>query len=293
MKEEREYGLFTAISMIVGIVIGSGIFFKSDNILVYTNGSVIKGIILFCLAAVGIVFVSLTIATLATKTTKPGGIITYADEYIGRKTAGCFGWFQVFIYFPVLVGVVSWIVAVYICMLFGWKSTPKNLGVIGGAAFIVIFSINYFSAVLGGFFQNFSTILKVMLLGVLAVAGFIFGDPHVITQGSNEVTGSFGAVTPIAFSYDGWDRWVVSTSISNEIKNSRKNLSIALILGPLFVLVAYIFYFTGISVLLGPEEIMRLGDNHVNAAVTMIFGNRGAKIFSSNSFYAGYYLECD
>lgn len=98
MKEEREYGLFTAISMIVGILIGSGIFFKSDNILVYTNGSVIKGIILFCLAAVGIVFGSLTIATLATKITKPGGIITYADEYIGRKAAGCFGWFQVFIF---------------------------------------------------------------------------------------------------------------------------------------------------------------------------------------------------
>lgn len=49
--------------MIVGILIGSGIFFKSDNILVYTNGSVIKGIILFCLAVVGIVFGSLTIAT--------------------------------------------------------------------------------------------------------------------------------------------------------------------------------------------------------------------------------------
>lgn len=183
------------------------------------------------------------------------------------------------IYFPVLVAVVSWIVAVYICMLFGWKNTPENLAIVGGIAFIVIFSINYFSAVLGGFFQNFSTILKVMLLGVLAVAGFIFGDPHVITQRSNEVTGSFGALAPIAFSYDGWDRWVVSTSISNEIKNSRKNLSIALILGPLFVLVAYICYFTGNSILLGSEEIMRLGDSHVNAAVTMVFGAAGAKVF--------------
>lgn len=158
-------------------------------------------------------------------------------------------WMVSGIYFPVLVAVVSWIVAVYICMLFGWKNTPENLAIVGGIAFIVIFSINYFSAVLGGFFQNFSTILKVMLLGVLA---------------------------SIAFSYDGW---VVSTSISHEIKNSRKNLPIALILGTLFVLVAYIFYFTGISVLLGPEEIMRLGDNHVNAAVTMVFGEAGAKVF--------------
>ena len=50
--EKREYGLFTAIAMIVGIVIGSGIFFKSDNILIYTGGSIIKGVLVFSIAAV-------------------------------------------------------------------------------------------------------------------------------------------------------------------------------------------------------------------------------------------------
>ena len=67
-KEKEEYGLFTAIAMIVGIVIGSGIFFKSDNILVYTNGSIIKGVAVFVIAAIGIIFGSLAIAVLATKT---------------------------------------------------------------------------------------------------------------------------------------------------------------------------------------------------------------------------------
>ena len=114
-KEKEEYGLFTAIAMIVGIVIGSGIFFKSDNILVYTNGSIIKGVAVFVIAAIGIIFGSLAIAVLATKTTKPGGVITYADEYAGRKIAGAFGWFQVFIYYPSLLAVVSWIVGVYMC----------------------------------------------------------------------------------------------------------------------------------------------------------------------------------
>lgn len=278
MKREKEYGLFTAITMIVGIVIGAGIFFKSDNILVYTGGSVIKGVMLFCLAAMGIVFGSLTIAILATKTTKPGGVITYADEYIGRKVAGCFGWFQIFIYYPALIAVVSWIVGVYMCMLFNWNSTPENLTLIGIVAFVIIFGINYFSAILGGFFQNFSTISKVILLLVLAIAGFIYGDPKFVAH-SGDIVGTFGwlgALAPIAFSYDGW---VVSTSISHEIKNSKRNLPIALIFGPLFVLAAYIFYFVGISILLGPDEIMRLGDAHVNAAVTMIFGNAGAKVF--------------
>ena len=280
MKEKQEYGLFTAITMIVGIVIGSGIFFKSDNILVYTNGSIIKGVILFCLAAIGIIFGALTIAILAAKTDKPGGLITYVDEYVGHRAAGAFGWFQVFIYYPALGAVISWIVGVYMCMLFGWESTPENMGLIGLIAFLLCYVINYYSAILGGAFQNFSTVSKVLLILILAGAGFIFGNPKLITT-SNFVMqeGSFmwlGALAPIAFSYDGW---VVSTSISHEIKNSKRNLPIALIVGPIFVLFAYIFYFVGISILVGPNRIMELGDAHVNEVVIMLFGDFGAKVF--------------
>lgn len=280
MKEKQEYGLFTAITMIVGIVIGSGIFFKSDNILIYTNGSIIKGVILFCLAAVGIIFGALTIAVLAARTDKPGGLITYIDEYIGHKAAGAFGWFQVFIYFPALGAVISWIVGVYMCMLFGWESTPENIGLIGVLAFLLCFSINYNSAILGGVFQNFSTVSKVGLILILAGAGFIYGDPKVISSSQViENSNSFmwlGGLAPIAFSYDGW---VVSTSISHEIKNSKRNLPIALIIGPIFVLFAYVFYFVGISILIGPSRIMELGDAHVNEAVMTLFGSYGAKVF--------------
>lgn len=279
-KEKEEYGLFTAIAMIVGIVIGSGIFFKSDNILVYTNGSIIKGVAVFVIAAIGIIFGSLAIAVLATKTTKPGGVITYADEYAGRKIAGAFGWFQVFIYYPSLLAVVSWIVGVYMCMLMGWEATPERMAIIGAIAFLGCYTINYFSALLGGFFQNFTTISKVILIGVLAIAGFKYGDPKIITNAEMLAAGGalawLGALAPIAFSYDGW---VVSTSISHEIKNSKKNLPIALIIGPIFVLVAYVLYFVGISIFVGPERIMELGDAHVNEAVTMLFGTAGAKIF--------------
>ena len=281
MHKEKEYGLFTAIAMIVGIVIGSGIFFKSDNILVYTNGSIIKGILVFTIAAIGIIFGSLTIAVLASRTTKPGGLITYIEEYIGPKVAGAFGWFQVFIYFPAILSIVSWIVGVYLCMLMGWEGTPERVGFIGLIAFLIIYFVNYFSALLGGAFQNFSTVSKVVLIAVLAIAGFIYGDPKLITSSEVvEATGSslawIGALSPIAFSYDGW---VVATSISHEIKDSKRNLPIALVFGPIFVLIAYVSYFVGVSILVGPQRIMELGDAHVNEAVTMLFGTGGAKIF--------------
>jgi len=77
--KQKEYGLFTAITMIVGIVIGSGIFFKSDDILNYTGGSVSLGIFVFAFAAISIVFGSLTIGELAARNSKSGGIISLAN----------------------------------------------------------------------------------------------------------------------------------------------------------------------------------------------------------------------
>lgn len=277
--EKKEYGLFTAIAMIVGIVIGSGIYFKSDNILVYTNGSIRDGVILFSLAAIGIIFGSLAISVLAAKTTKAGGLITYADEYSGKKTACAFGWFQVFIYYPAVIVVVSWVVGVYACMLFGIEATSQIIALIGLIAAIVCFLMNVLSANLGGYFQNCATVIKIIPLIAIAISGFIYGNPDVSFSGIEKMSGSsvswLAALGPIAFSYDGW---VVSTSIAHEIKNSKKNLPIALIFGPIFVLAAYIFYFVGISILIGPEEIMRLGDKHVNVAAMKLFGENGAKI---------------
>lgn len=277
--EKKEYSLFTAIAMIVGIVIGSGIFFKSDNILVYTNGSIKDGIILFSLAAVGIIFGSLSIGVLASKTTKAGGLITYADEYSGKKTACAFGWFQIFIYYPAVIAVVSWVAGIYLCMLFNIETSMKMTSMVGTLAAILYFLINILSANLGGYFQNFSTIIKMLPLIIIAAAGFFYGEPdisvHTAQKIGNNSVNWLGALGPIAFSYDGW---VVSTSIAHEIKNSKKNLPIALIFGPIFVLIAYIFYFTGISMLVGPDEIIKMGDQHVNVAAIRLFGENGAKL---------------
>ena len=84
--KKNEYGLFTAITMIVGIVIGSGIFFKSDNILIATGGSIALGVLVFFIAAIAIIFGSLTISQLASRSSKEGGLIAYAEEYYNKST---------------------------------------------------------------------------------------------------------------------------------------------------------------------------------------------------------------
>ena len=106
MKTKNQYNLLTCIAMIVGVVIGSGIFFKSDNILIATNGSIFLGCLAFIIAAISIIFGSLTVAELAAKTDKPGGTITYTEDAYGSAAACAFGWFQLLLYYPTTLAVV-------------------------------------------------------------------------------------------------------------------------------------------------------------------------------------------
>ena len=93
------YRLPTAIAMIVGICIGSGIFFKSDNILIATGGNVPLGILVFLLGAVGIIFGGLSIGQLAARTAQPGGLIAYAAEFVGPGFTGALDGFRCFFIF--------------------------------------------------------------------------------------------------------------------------------------------------------------------------------------------------
>ncbi len=278
--KKHSYGLVTAITMITGIVIGSGIFFKSDDVLAYTQGNVLLGIGIFVVAAIAIVFGSLTMSQLATRTDKPGGIVTYAEEFVGVRTASMFGWFYTLLYTPALTAVVSWVSGIYICQLFGWEGSVGTWTLIGGIMMTAIYVLN-FSPKLGGWWQNASMFIKLIPLILLAVAGFLFGDPGAtLSAGVNTMSASissFGWVAafgPIAFSFDGW---IVSTSICHEIKDSKRNLPLALSVAPLAVLIIYVAYFVGITSLVGVDEVLALGDGSVNAAANILFGEIGAK----------------
>lgn len=276
--KKNEYGMFTAIAMIVGIVIGSGIFFKSDNILVATGGSIALGVLVFCIAAIAIIFGSLTISQLASRSSQSGGLIAYAEENYNKSLACAFGWFQTFLYFPTSLAIVSWVSGMYICMLFGVEGTLEIQMLIGFAIMVFIFTINSLSAKLGGLFQNAATIIKLIPLVLIAIAGLIFGDASSISLSdisSMQSVGWIAAISPIAFSFDGW---IVATSIGHEIKDSKRNLPKALIIAPIFILAIYIVYFVGISIYIGPETVMALGDAHVDLAANNLLGPWGAKI---------------
>ncbi|MEG1931960.1 MAG: amino acid permease, partial [Pygmaiobacter sp.] len=167
--KERKYNLLTAVAMIVGIVIGSGIFFKSDNVLAFTGGNVRDGVIVFCVAAIAIIFGSLSLSQLALLSDEPGGLISYANEFSSPRLACSLGWFEALLYYPTLAVVVSWVAGVYACGLFGWEGTLTNQMLFGGAAMLVLWAVNVLSARLGGAFQSLAFIIKMIPLILIAV----------------------------------------------------------------------------------------------------------------------------
>lgn len=276
--KKKEYGLLTSIAMIVGIVIGSGIFFKSDNILIATKGSITLGVIVFFIAALGIVFGGLTIGELASRDSRAGGIITYAEDSYNESVACSFGWFHTFVYYPSLIAVISWVTGIYICILLGIEGGLLLQCLIGIGVASFLYVINILSKILGGFFQNVATIIKILPLLLIAASGILFGNTQEITLNNLPIGESISwlaAIAPIAFSLDGW---IVSTSIAHEIKDSKKNLPRALIIAPIFIVLIYVLYFVGISIYVGPEQIMALGDAHVDVAANGIFGPLGGNI---------------
>ena len=85
--QQRKFGFITTVAMIVGIVVGSGIFFKTPQIMERVGGNILMGGAVFLVAALGIIFGGLTVSLYAQKNDLVGGIITYSEMAWG-KTVG-------------------------------------------------------------------------------------------------------------------------------------------------------------------------------------------------------------
>ncbi len=278
-NKEGRYGLVTAITMITGTVIGTGIFFKASSVLTATGGSVSKGVLMFALAALAIIFGSLAIGQLAARTDKPGGIMTYFEEFVSPRVACAYGWFEVFIHYPAIIAVVGWVVGVYFCTLFNISATVLGECAIGTVWIIICYIFNTWSRKGGGYFQNISTFIKLVPLFLIAICGLIIGDPIEALKARpvQEVgaAGLLAAIGPLVFAYDGWH---VSTFVQYDLKHPKRNMPLALTITPIIITIIYISYFVGISSLLGPEQVMELGSEHVAAAMEKIVGPVGGKL---------------
>lgn len=292
-KLKKKYGLFTAICMVVGIVIGSGVFFKAQDILIKTEGNMPLGILAWAIGGVIMIFCLLAFSSMAQKYERVNGLVDYAEQTVGKGYAYLTGWFATMIYYPAMTSVLTWVSARYTLVFItscwpGFKlSVPvENGGCVMSPECIVLmmfylccsYAVNALSPKLAGQFQTTTTVIKLIPLGLMAVVGIISGlvsPSHMLINNFNAATVSaggsgkalFSAVCMTAFAYEGW---IIATSINAELKNSKKNLPKALVIGGIVIIAVYIAYYIGVA---GGAPVGSLINDGATVAFLNIFGN--------------------
>ncbi|NLW69564.1 MAG: APC family permease [Eubacteriaceae bacterium] len=278
-KLQKKYGLFTAICMVIGIVIGSGIFFKAVKVFSYTGGNMGRSLLVVGIVGAIMIICSMVFATLGSKYEKVNGVVDYAEVALGPVYGYYVGWFMTIIYYPVLCSTLAWVAAQYACTLFGFP-TFGDIHMALAALFLMVgFGVSGLSPKLAGKLQVSTTVIKLIPLGLMAVVGTVAGlfnglTLEAFTTTVSEVTsgggGVFEGVTAFAFAYEGW---IIATSINAELKDAKKNLPKALILGALVCVGLYMLYFVGLSGALSTADILAAGDTLPKAAFSALFGN--------------------
>ena len=289
-KLQRKYGLFTAICMVVGIVIGSGVFFKAQTILQKTGGDMPLGILAWIIGGAIMLVCLLTFSFMGQKYERVNGIVDYAEATVGPKYGYLMGWFSATIYFPGMTSALAWLSARYTLEFItsAFPSFPLVIPAAEGGCVIgpecmalalfylcAIYALNTLSPKLAGKFQTSTTIIKLIPLGLMAVVGLIVGlitgtmqENFVTTAQVANVSANplFTAVCATAFAYEGW---IIATSINSEIRDSKKNLPKALIIGGMVIIAVYILYYIGVA---GGATNQELIDKGATVAYTNTFG---------------------
>lgn len=278
-KLTRKYGLPTAICMVVGTVIGSGVFFKAQNVLNATGGNMPLGIAAWAITGLLMIICSAQFAIMATKYEKVSGVVDYAEATCGKNYAYYMAWFMVNIYYPGMTSVLAWVSARYFGVLFGWSMVGPEVMTLACLFLVSSYTLNALSPKLAGKFQISATVIKLIPIVLMAVVGTIVGLTNgtltgnfttVVTEAVGGTKGGlFAAIVATVFAYEGW---IVATAINAELENPKKNLPIALVIGAFIVVVAYILYYIGVA---GGATNAILMEHGATTAFNNIFGGIG------------------
>ena len=287
----RKYGLFTAICMVVGIVIGSGVFFKAQAILTKTGGDMPLAIAAWLIGGAIMLVCLLTFSFMGQKYERVNGLVDYAEATVGPRYGYYMGWFSATVYFPGMTSVLAWVSARYTLEFITSANPafPMTIPAAQGGCIIgpecmaltlvylcTIYGLNVLSPKLAGKFQTSTTVIKLIPLALMAVVGLIYGLVNGTLQNNMTTTVQvagvsdnplFASVCATAFAYEGW---IIATSVNSEIKDSRKNLPKALVIGGCIIVAVYILYYVGVAGGTTNQELIEKG---ATIAFTNIFGN--------------------
>lgn len=275
---KRSLGFGSAISIVIGTIIGSGIFFKQASIL-DSAGSSSMAIAAWIFGGVITLAAGLTIAEIGAQMPYTGGLYVYVENLYGRICGFLAGWMQVIVYGPAIIASVAGFMSIMITNLFGIDAKWRIL--IALITIIAIGLMNFLENKVAAAFSVITTIGKMIPIAAIIIFGLFWGHQDALGQTVSEINrsaGGFGvAVLATLFGYDGW---ILIANLGGEMKNPQKLLPKAIILGISTVLVIYTLITVGIFRFVPANMIHSLGENTTSYLATRAFGDIGGKLLS-------------
>lgn len=292
---KRDLGLWSAVALVVGTVIGSGIFIVPQT-MVQLAGSPRMVFVVWIVGGLLSLAGALSYAELAAAMPEAGGEYVYLTEGYGPLWGFIYGWTQMWVAKSGSIAILATGFFYYLAnfapeLEHVFFTVPLPLGAHGAPLDIhygqlmamgLIFSLgllNYFGVKIGGGVQVAVTILKVALILLIVVAGLGWGHPagpRTSALVPLTVLGFFAALVKSLWAYDGWNN---VSMVSSEIREPQRNLPLALIWGTATVIAIYLLANMAYFYVLSPEQVAV--SNRVAAAMMrQVAGQRGANLVS-------------
>ena len=278
-KLQKNLGFAAALSTVVGMVIGGGVFFKPQAVYTATGGAPGLGMIAWVIAGVMTIAAGLTAAEISAAIPKTGGMMVYIEEIYSKKLGFLTGWMQVVLFFPATIAALAVMFGQQSAGLIGNESLvlPITIGVI-----LFISVLNSLGSKTGGFIQTFATVGKLIPLALIIVFGFVKGGGNnpILTPMVGEGVSAGGVVgsllIAILFAYDGW---INVGAIAGEMKNPGKDLPKAIVGGLSLVMAVYLLINVAYLWVLPANELAQYS-SPASAVAEAIFGPFGGKFIT-------------
>ena len=243
----RRLGLWSAVAVVIGITIGSGIFRTPAGIARKLPGPlplfgvwIAGGIVALCGA--------LTLAEVAGAFPQTGGIYVFIRNAFGRLPAFLFGWAELAIIRAAAVGAIATTFAEYLLRVLGFDPSlaPYDgyVHYVAALAILVISVLNGVGVRWGSLVQNVTTVAKYFGLLFIVIVAIAIGLPKTgghftpaLPSGSFSIAPFGLALVSVLWAYDGWADLAF---ISGEVKDPERNLPRALIFGTIAVVAIYL-----------------------------------------------------
>lgn len=276
-KLEKNLGFSTALFTVIGLVIGSGIFFK-PNAVFSATGAPGLGILTWIIAGIITIAAGLTCAEIAAAIPKTGGMVVYLKEVYGNVIGFLTGWMLSILYYPGLISALGVIFATNVVSFLGLNESMTSFIAISTILFIAL--VNTMGSKTSGAIQVISTICKLVPLLLIVVFGFIKGEggsSNLMPMTNPDVSLASGlgtALLAVLFSYEGW---LGAANLAGEMKNPKKDLPKAIILGISSVMLVYVAINIAYLWVL-PADKLAVSTSPASDVATAIFGKTGGML---------------